>query len=269
MKTTLLLFSTAIILSLAFQKQSVTTQSSNDNLISQKLECPDPPSFIETVKGVPDNKSNLPDNENVDQGWYQSAIENIEKEEYNISYSEELGAFQSPNRANNIRFIYYNDGFTAMTRSNKIPLFDVNDNTLEEKDKEFKTVDEWSIDFKIQNEEYKITDGELKASGNKAYIENDEIRIDYLNEKKGMRQDFIIKKKPEVEGNLRLNIVADTKLNMIVGTDELLFKDKNGSEKMKYSGLKVWDATGKELYAYFEKTENMFKRKSKNQNHSI
>ena len=40
-------------------------------------------------------------------------------EEYNISFSKELDAFQSPNRKNNIRFIYHKDGFTAKTRGKK------------------------------------------------------------------------------------------------------------------------------------------------------
>ncbi len=68
-----------------------------------------------------------------------------------------------------------------------------------------------------------------------------------------MRQDFIIKQKPAREGKLRLNLSADTKLKMIVGADALMFKNSKGEEKMKYSALKVWDATGRELRAYFEK----------------
>lgn len=69
---------------------------------------------------------------------------------------------------------------------------------------------------------------ELSVAGNKASIEDDNIRIDYTNDKEGIRQDFIIKNKPEGEGKLRLNISADTKLKMIVGADALMFKEKNG-----------------------------------------
>ena len=54
--------------------------------------------------------------QSVDQNWYQNAISIIENEEYNISFNETLGAYQSPNRANNTRFIYHKDGFTVITQ---------------------------------------------------------------------------------------------------------------------------------------------------------
>ena len=79
------------------------------------------------------------------------------------------------------------------------------------------------------------------------------IRIDYTNTEKGMRQDFIIKQRPAGEGKLRLDLAAETKLNMILGADALIFSNNSGEELMKYSALKVWDAKGKILRAYFER----------------
>ncbi len=187
-----------------------------------------------------------------DKNWYHNAMEQIEKDEYNITYSKELGAYQSPNRANNIRFIYHKEGFTAKTRTNRIPLFDVNDKTIEEKDKKYQAIEDFEIKLRITDDELQTSDNSLQAAGNKAWIENHMIRIEYTNAKEGMRQDFIIKQRPAVEGKLRLNLSADTKLKMIVGADALMFKNGKGEEKMKYSALKVWDATGRELRAYFE-----------------
>ncbi len=191
--------------------------------------------------------------------WYTSAMSYLQKSEYNIKYDEKLGAYQSPNRANNMRFIYHKDGFTAKLRDNKIPLFNVNDKILKEKDKKYKYLDEWEIQFRIMNEELGIENGEIVASGNKAFIENGNLRIDYTNNEDGMRQDFIIKNKPasirpfgKGEGKLRLNFSADTKLKMILGADALMFKDKKNDIKLKYSSLKCWDANGHELRAYFE-----------------
>jgi len=201
--------------------------------------------------------------------WYSKAIEQVSKDEYNISFSEELNSYQSPNRKNNIRFIYNKDGFIAKTRQEKIPLFDVRDKNIREEDKKYEKIPEWSIDFKtrdvrretqngnyefgIRNSEFKNFDGsEMKVDKNKASIENNYMRIDYTNTKEGMRQDFTIKNRPEGEGTLRLNLSADTKLKMIVGADALMFKDNAGRDIMKYSSLKCWDANGKELRAYFE-----------------
>jgi hypothetical protein len=231
------------------------------------LKCPPPPCFGNIVKNQNHPENNSLDksdgiqtvSEDIDKDWYSGAMKNIQREEYNISYSEELGAFQSPNRANNIRFIYHNDGFTAKNRINKIPLFDLRDKSIKESDKKYESVPEWSIDFKLTmvNNESSIVKGELSAAGNKAFIEDQNIKINYTNNEEGMRQDFIIKKKPEGEGKLRLNINAGTKLKMVVGADALMFKDNQGVEKMKYSALKVWDANGVELRAYFEKSEKL------------
>jgi len=88
---------------------------------------------------------------NISNDWYSKAINNIRQEEYNITYSEEARAFQSPNRANNIRFTYHNNGFTAKTMQTKIPLFDVNDRSLTDKDRKYKELEDWSVELRIKN----------------------------------------------------------------------------------------------------------------------
>ncbi len=251
MKAIYLVLSSALVLfGFTFLNQSSEYIAGNQEKGSRKLNlhCPEYSKEINAENKETDSKE-------IDQSWYEKAIENIEKDEYNITYSDELGAYQSPNRANNIRFIYGENGFTAKNRADKIPLFDVSDKTIEEKDKKYEEIDEWNIKFQITD--YDLQKSEFVAAGNKAYIENENIRMDYTNDNEGMRQDFIIKKRParplaEGEGKLKLNLIADTKLKMIVGADALMFKDKNGIDKMKYSSLKCWDANGKELRAYFE-----------------
>ncbi|MBK7253027.1 MAG: FG-GAP repeat protein [Ignavibacteria bacterium] len=197
--------------------------------------------------------------------WYSEAVSNIQKAEYNVTFSEDMNAFQSPNRANNMRFIYQKNGFTAMLRNNKIALFDESDKTIEEKNKKYNYLDEWKVNFKLEEvskelnsySENSFTDfngNEFNTNNNLISIENENLRIQYSNDEKGMRQDFIVKNKPEGDGQLRLNINADTELKMITGGNALMFKDEKGDLKLKYSSLKVWDANGKELRAYFEKS---------------
>ena len=237
MKTLITVFCLLPLLAF-FGNNSTEDHSSQNYNISENttLNCPEPPSFYEfTDQG----KSKSVSQYEIDQDWYSQTIGKIEKEEYNITYNEKLGAYQSPNRANNIRFIYHNDGFTATTRSD---------------------AEDWSIRFGITNYELRIENGDFRVDGNKACIGNERIRIDYANTMVGMRQDFIIKEKPvgihpfgKGNGKLRLNMSVDTKLKMIVGADALMFKDNKGNENMKYSQLKCWDAEGKELRAYFEK----------------
>jgi hypothetical protein len=116
MKTILLSLSAVLLFSFSFQNQSMNKLNNYGNVNSTILKCPAPPPFAETIKN--DTKENYVESvtENIDQDWYSKAMKNIQKEEYSISYNKELDAYQSPNRKNNIRFIYHKDGFTAVTR---------------------------------------------------------------------------------------------------------------------------------------------------------
>jgi hypothetical protein len=205
------------------------------------MSCPEPPDILNAL----DFEEKITDSKGIDPNWYQTTLENIKNAEYNITYDEKLGLYQSPNRENNIRFIYHKDGFTAKAR-----------------DPRGKIEDNWEVKLRITNYELRMNE-EIVVVENKAHIESENIRIDYTNNKDGMRQDFIVKSKPEGEGMLQLNLSAETKLKMIVGADALMFKDKKGIDKMKYSALKCWDANGQPLRAYFERS-NYEPKKARN-----
>ena len=106
MKTLVLLVSAALFLGYCFRTQENKQNISYEEIGAPNLYCPTAPLFSETIsiEGKKDSK----DLKNIDQGWYQKVIQDIQKEEYNITYSEELRTYQSSNRANNIRFIYHN-----------------------------------------------------------------------------------------------------------------------------------------------------------------
>lgn len=222
------------------------------------------------LKNSASDFGNNPENTN----WYSDAIEQIKAKEYEITFNEEIKSFQSPNRANNLRFTYFKNGFTVSPRITNIPLFDLNDKFIGENEKRYKKIDEWKICFTLKNvsrasssennslnpenssgdvvEWFDLSGEKIFTDRNKAYIENDKLRINYLNNEEGMRQDFIIKEKPEGNGILRINLSVETELKMVTGGDALCFKDKFGNEKMKYKSLKAWDAKGKDVRAYFE-----------------
>lgn len=195
-------------------------------------------------------------NKGISNDWYSDAKNKIRQEEYNITYSDEADAFQSSNRVNNIRFIYHNNGFTAKTIQTKLPHFDVNDRILREEDKEYKIVEDWRVDMRIDEagiENPKVKSEGLRVSGNTAWTECNNFRIDYTNTEKGMRQDFIVKKKPSCEGDLNLLMNVSTDLKMNISRDAVTFRSqKDGTDIMRYTSLKAWDATGKMLVAYFE-----------------
>jgi hypothetical protein len=54
--------------------------------------------------------------ENWSQNWMVSAQENIRKAEYNIHWDKDLQSYSSPNRNNNLRFFYDEEGFSVVPR---------------------------------------------------------------------------------------------------------------------------------------------------------
>ncbi|MCI0473652.1 MAG: integrin alpha, partial [Ignavibacteria bacterium] len=200
--------------------------------------------------------------QNIDKDWYSQAIENIKKDEYNISYSKELNAFQSPNRANNLRFVYQKDGFIVSPRTTKIPLFDMNDKTIREEDKKYKTLPGWKIKFALTEygrEGYynKFNGDNFIAEKNSGYTEDGIMKITYLNDEKGMRQDFIVKLRPEGNSDkLVLKFKLNTKLKTEITQDGIKFLDRSNAQVMQYSSLYVADANGKVLNAKFQKVSS-------------
>ena len=203
-------------------------------------------------------------NNSINEFWQTTATNNISKDEYKITFDDNINSYQSPNRNNNTRFIYHNDGFTAKVRQTKIPLFDERNPEIKESDKKYKYFEDWQIKFQVagftkseinnnNNSEY-FSEKKLNINSNKAYIESDEMRIDYENTNEGMRQDFIIKQKPIGNDILKLAINVEANLKMNVSKENIIFSNKKGKEMMKYASLKVYDANGKTLYAFFRKS---------------
>lgn len=143
------------------------------------------------IKNSDNQKESRPEN----SAWYSESMTNIKKSEYKVSFDEDLNAYQSPNRANNMRFIYHKDGFTATLRSNKTELFDESDESdkmIVEKEKKYKYLDDWKIKFKLEcvrkdinSDSKNYTDfshDKLITEGNKISIENEDLRIQYYND---------------------------------------------------------------------------------------
>ncbi|MBK8981612.1 MAG: FG-GAP repeat protein [Ignavibacteria bacterium] len=257
MKQFILLVSLILISSLAIRDNYKEQPNLADPINPLSLACPDYLPAENKISEKPNGVIPEAFLNDADQNWYSAAVENIMKEEYSISYSEEIKAYQSPNRANNLQFTYHTNGFTAKPRETKIPLFDVNDRMLSEKEKKYEVMEDWSVIFGIKNEEFGIKNEEFTLFGNKTSIENENIRIDYTNTKEGMRQDFIVKEKISGdEKNLQLLMNVSTDLKMDVNKDAVTFRSgKDGKDKMMYASLKAWDARGKTLDAYFEKND--------------
>ncbi len=255
MKTVNLICSVAILSLLT----GFTNQRFPGNASEFSLYCPPPPLFADGL-GPTSSDAGI---DEISDHWKEGVFSDIRKKEYNITYSEKLNSYQSPNRRNNIRFIYHKNGFTAMNRTAGTRMADEKMSDQTDSELSYGNADEWELDLRISGLrrssvssaglDVSMSCSEFKAAGNKASIENGNLRIDYTNSEDGMRQDFIVKKRPEGAGSLRLELTAETDLKFIAGSDALMFKGKTGDERMRYSSLKCWDANGKELRGYFEK----------------
>ncbi len=204
--------------------------------------------------------------------WYSKVTQTIKEEEYHITYSEGVKAYQSPNRAQNLRFIYAADGFTAKPRTTKIlsccqdfrPDIEIgsqNQQIWESSEgvhSDIPSGEDWQVKLQVAGygrtaQLKSFTGKELTVDQNRAFIEDQGLKIAYENNEDGMRQNFIIKEKPEGSGLLKLKINVETQLVMRVGADAIVFANAASEEKLKYNSLKVWDAENKILAAHFEK----------------
>lgn len=195
----------------------------------------------------------------IDSSWYAIAKETIKQKEYNITFNEEKGVYQSPNRKNNLRFYYNENGFSVQPRDTRIFMPGASANPLENTGDNFETIEDWRLSMTIAGfgrtgQLDAFTEAELNVSENSAIAENNKMAVRYTNTEAGMRQDFIVKTKPSGNGFLTVALNPESDLNMRVGADKAVFSSKtSGNEVMSYSELKVWDANGKELRGWMEK----------------
>jgi hypothetical protein len=165
---------------------------------------------------------------------------NIEDSEYQIRWQSSVNAYQSPNRAQDLRFTYFDAGFAAQRRVHK------------------DTNDDWSLvlglaSFGNANAQLPIGAAPLAVNGKSAKAVHQGIEIDYLNDKAGMRQNFIVQQ-GNGQGGFRLNLVASLEgIGMGVSEQgDYVYFFNTVEEVMRYSDLSVWDAAGNQLPARFE-----------------
>jgi hypothetical protein len=186
--------------------------------------------------------SDLP--QGVSASWWQQVQEHIRKSEYHISKRSD-GRYTSPNRAQNLRFVYEPNGFSATRRDSLAHLW-----------RACLTFAGFSKSGASPESQH-AHDFTLTADANTLVAQSDAIVIKYCNDEKGMRQDFIVKRKPDGNGDLRLWLYAEMQGGTVSTTaEQISFLTESGAEAMRYSDLKVWDASQKRLKARFEKVGN-------------
>ena len=123
--------------------------------------------------------------------WYGEAMKNIAASEYHFKWEAAKNAYCTPNRKNNLRFFYNEDGFTVEPRTTKIPMGDFDPMKRPDEIK-YKQLPNWKINFNLDKKQ--VGKGIWQVTGNKAEYVTDNITVQYINNEEGMQQNFIVQK---------------------------------------------------------------------------
>ncbi len=188
--------------------------------------------------------------------WYKTVKDNIEKATYYIIADKDKRIFSSANIAQNLKANYNQTKFTLQP--------------LQSFDKNQKANNQWQLNIDVSG---LFADGQLLSAANQAsntstnvdnieYNFNNAYTIQYHNDSKGVRQNFLIKEKPAPNVH-EIKISMKAEGNWVVNkvhNNELHFAKKNSKgeldSKIVYNDLKAWDANGKPLAAKMEVTDN-------------
>ncbi|MBS1509678.1 MAG: FG-GAP repeat protein [Bacteroidetes bacterium] len=175
--------------------------------------------------------------------WYTNVMQSIAAEEYAIAFQPQYKSYSSPNRQQNLRAFYTADEFTMQPRND--------------------SADQWTLRLKVKGIYAASTciaapvkDAAVTANGNTIRFDHQKFITEYVNSKDGVRQNFVINKKPaENVSNLSVHLQCNDGwfVNQVAGHEIHFAKaDKDGyAKKLTYNDLHVWDATGKQLDAAF------------------
>ncbi|MEO6949799.1 MAG: Ig-like domain-containing protein [Ginsengibacter sp.] len=179
----------------------------------------------------------------IESAWYQRAVARIEAAQYLFQRPHEKGKYLAANPKNSLLFEVSPKGYIVKNIATG------------------KNPSEWQTSFMLKsigrNNQFLESENTVtQVEDNNLHFVNQNFDIEYLNDKNGMRQNFIVKEKPSGEGNLTINLALGNEMNYeLKDNHQLLCFTKNGKTKdllLKYDGLKVWDATGKPIFAFMK-----------------
>lgn len=169
--------------------------------------------------------------------WFQKTSAQIKELEYSFISTTIADEFKAVNNANHLAFTINNKGYSVHNTKQ----------TSNEQDVSFFLT---SISGNVPGEDFVI----IKRKKDLVY-QSANFDIQYINNEKGLRQNFIIKNKPAVDPKLTVTLRVGSALQAKeLANNQLIFFPK-GNEKdvqLIYDGLKVFDASGNILPAHMD-----------------
>lgn len=166
--------------------------------------------------------------------------EGIAKSEYHIRYQEKPACLQSPNRAQDLRISYHTDGFSLTPRVEG---------------------GRWRTQLRVRSvgrQDHEWTpspSATITTNEDHAEADHGTFKIQYENDERGMRQDFLVMERPEGSGPLNVTLRYDGDLMVSQeGEDDILFSSidsvGNPVAEVWYKDLLAWDANNEPLHAW-------------------
>jgi hypothetical protein len=189
--------------------------------------------------------------------WFRAVQKDVDRRMYYAVAEKDGKSYRTINNAQSLKVAYSADKFSLQLL------------TFNDKRKQVKN--DWQLNMVVKG---LYADGKLfqqpvsgatKITNDNNDVEynfGDAYKIQYHNDSKGVRQNFIVKEKPSPDARelkVSLKIDGDWVVNK-VHDKELHFARQNSKgtfdNKIVYNDLKVWDANGKVLPARMEVKEN-------------
>ena len=165
----------------------------------------------------------------------------LQQREYEITRDKVTGFYQSPNRSNNIRSYYHPGCWELQNRKSN-------------------EAGNWKLKFFTKGVyadgkeiSVRTREPETKTDKSKIDFNYDGFTEEYVNTEEGVRQNFIINKNITETKELKVELAYNGMHGQEYGANALQFT--NGKNKLTYSDLKAWDATGKTLNSHMQLNE--------------
>ncbi|MCA9920233.1 MAG: FG-GAP repeat protein, partial [Anaerolineales bacterium] len=183
--------------------------------------------------------------------WLQTVQAEIQQAEYQISWQENLtavaagAAYQAPNRAQNFRTYFLEDGIQLQPRQET-------------------SVDQtWQWGLRLASYGYSqqldVNEARLAAESNQLTYQREALSEWYVNAADGLEQGFVIQQPPDrtaLDGTapliLHLDLLGDLQPKLAEDKQQIDFYTASGAHIIRYAELVVFDANQQTIPAYMD-----------------
>ncbi|MDF2186931.1 T9SS type A sorting domain-containing protein [Paraflavitalea sp. CAU 1676] len=185
---------------------------------------------------------------NVSEAWYNRAMQHLQEREYFMKPMDGTHAYGAVNRAQHMAYYFSDAGYRVK------PLHFAEGST-----------ERWEATFELggvgrSNQQLqRATATNIVHNGNELLYYYNGFAAQYINQERGMRQNFIVQQRPGGEGMLQVELHVSGDLQPFVASPGKIIlhtMDQPQDVKLVYDELRAWDANNRPIAARFESTDD-------------